>query len=163
MIGQSSKIEFKQGSTVTGVQIPAPISGKVSRISCPLVNQLGCGVSITPTTSQVTAPFNAHVIAIDISIGQIVLQAKNKLKLAIQLPFEYKQNLGLGIKILVKLGQAVTLDQPLMELNLYKMSHNSTPTHLYIFWLNAQTIKRIVVPRTHVEHGADPLFTLVTE
>lgn len=163
MIGQSNKIEFEQGATTSGVHITAPISGKVSDISCPFVKQLGCGVSIIPTTNQVIAPFSAHVIQIDVSLGQIVLQAKNKLKLAIQLPFEYKSNLGLGIKILVKQGQAVTLRQPLMELNLYKMSQNTKPIQLYMFWLNAQSIKRIIVPRTHVECGTDPLFTLVTE
>lgn len=159
----TDKIEFIQGNITEGIHILAPVSGKVTAISCPLIQELGTGVAITPTSEQIVSPINAQVIHIDFAIGQIVLLAKNKLKLVIQLPFKFVAQHGLGIKIDVQLGDTVTMNQPIMHLNIYKIGLTKAHFVVSVYWLNAHIIKRIVIPHSHVECGKDPLFTLVTK
>lgn len=154
-------IEFANALTNDGIHIASPISGKVSQLSCPLTTQMGQGVQITPTSDKIIAPFHGKIVQTNRLYGQVVIQAKNKLTLVCQLPFDVAESHGLGIKIHVSKGQVVNKNEPLVSFNLYKLKQQHPDIRVNIFWLNATRLERIVVPHRHVESGADPLFTLI--
>lgn len=156
-------IEFVNEPQSPNIPVGSPITGRVSEITCPLINQLGVGVEIKSSSREIKAPFSAIVVKTDVLLGQVILQAKNKLRLAVQLPVELIQHHGLGIKLHVKKGQQVQRNQIVCTVNWFAINQVINDAPVYVYWLNASGLKRILVPHNHVEAGQDILFNLITK
>jgi len=157
----NSIINFSDPGAVTGIKIISPASGRVEAISSDDPNSIGEGIKIILESQKIISPINGRIMAVTPSHGQIIVQAKNKLRFQLQLPFDYSNFHGLGIRLNVKEGQAVNKGDRLMELDLYKIKFNLQPVPLYITLLTPDAFGRIDVPHRHVQFGQDTIFSLV--
>lgn len=146
---------------VAGIKVMAPISGEVTLLSAALSGGQLEGVSIKPSSHFVIAPFSGRVLDITPSHGQIIIQANNKVQFAIQLPEQYNQHLGEGLKIKVARGDSIEAGQDLMELDLYKIQHHLKPIALQFLLLDSRPFSRVLVPHKNVEAGKDIIFSLI--
>jgi PTS system glucose-specific IIA component len=161
-----SIVNFTTPDLAKGIQINAPASGKVINIAELPGNQsaylqAGEGVAIKIEGHQVNSPINGIVIDIIPSHGKVILQAKNKLRFLLQFPFENIEFNGVGIKPLVKKGQTISINTPLLTIDLYKMNKYIKPIFLYFILLDVKAFKSIEVFHKHVQIGTDPIFSLV--
>jgi len=161
-----SIVNFTTPDLAKGIKISAPASGKVVNISELLGNQTaylqaGEGVAIKIEGHQVNSPISGTVIDMVPSHGKVIIQAKNKLRFLLQFPFEYIEFNGVGIKALVKKGQTININAPLLTIDLYKMNQYIKPIFLYFILLDVKAFKSIEVFHKHVQIGTDPIFSLV--
>lgn len=161
-----SIVNFTTPDLAKGIQISAPTSGKVLNIAELAGDQsayLSCGegVAIKMEGHQVNSPISGTVIDIIPSHGKIIIQAKNKLRFLLQFPFEYIEFNGIGIKVLISIGQTITINQPVLNVDLYRMNQYLKPVYLYCILLDVNGFKSIEVFHKHVQVGTDPIFSLV--
>lgn len=146
---------------VSGIKIVAPASGEVSLLSQNIAGAAQEGVNIKLAGHHIISPFSGSITKIDPSFGQIVLKAKNNVRFVIQLPPDYAENMGEGIKLHVKEGQSVSAGQDLMTLDLYKVQLHLKPAVLQVILLDNTPFSRVLVPLKNVEAGKDILLCLI--
>lgn len=144
-----------------GIKVPTPASGKVELLSDPILSALGEGVEISVSSHQVVSPINGLVLNTQPSHGKIIIQAKNKLKFLLQLPTSYIEQHGIGIGCQVKIGDRVSVGDPLLNLDLYKIQQHLKPIILQFVVLDSSPFGRIQVPHKSVEVNQDIIFSLV--
>ncbi len=147
--------------SLQGIKIAAPATGKLSIIKDRMLLALGEGVVIELTKGSIASPFNAKVIDILPAHGKVILQAANKLRFLIQLPQHYAENMGLGIKLNVKVGDTVAAGQVIMELDLYKIQKHLKPVQLMFILLDSSIFGRVQVPHHNVQMMEDVAMSLV--
>ena len=161
-----SIVNFTTPDLAKGIKINAPASGQVVNIADLSGNQAtylqtGEGVAIKIEGHQVSSPINGVVIDIIPSHGKVIIQAKNKLRFLLQFPFECIEFNGTGINALVKKGQTININTPLLTVDLYKMNQYIKPVFLYFILLDVKAFKSVEVFHKHVQIGKDPIFSLV--
>lgn len=161
-----SIVNFTRPELAQGIKISSPATGNVVPVetlpgSNMAMTNLGQGVAIKLEGHGVNSPINGQVIEYIPSYGKLIIQAKNKLRFLLQLPIESIKFNGLGIQPLIKLGQNVTIGQPLLLLDLYKLQQMYKPVLLYVLLLDHKKFKAIDVPHKHVVVGEDPIFSLI--
>ena len=161
-----SIVNFTTPDLAKGIQISAPASGKVINIAELPGNQTaylqaGEGVAIKIEGHQVNSPISGTVVDITPSHGKVIIQAKNKLRFLLQFPFDYIEFNGSGIKALVKKGQTININTPLLTVDLYKINQYIKPVFLYFILLDVKAFKSMEVFHKYVQIGTDPIFALV--
>lgn len=161
-----SIVNFVNDVPNQGLSVLSPASGQIESIeNIPGANHtfkyVGEGVAIKLEGQNVHAPIGGKVVDIAPSNGKVIIQAKNKIRFLLQLPFSHTSMNGLGIKLRVKLGQTVELGQLLFELDLYKIKLKTKPVLLYFLILDHQKFKSIEVVKRHIEAAKDPIFSLL--
>lgn len=164
-----SIVNFTSHEQAQGLKIPSPASGKIDAIDGVDVDEqdtfvlsmMGQGVAITIDSKDVVSPIKGRVLEWHPSLGKVVIQAANKLRFLIQLPFSYSVHHGLGITSHIREGQIVEVNQPLMTLDLYKIQLVQKPIVLFFILLDHKLIKSIDVFNKRVSAGVDVVFFLV--
>jgi phosphotransferase system IIA component len=164
----NSLVNFVPDFSAHAIRIPAPASGQINRIeSLPGAHHcfkyIGEGVAIQLEGQKVYSPINGRVIQVLPSFGKIVIQAKNKMRILLQLSLQHIELKGLGIKLRVKTGQIVEVGQALFELDLYKIRLQLKPVSLYFLLIDHQKFKSIEAVRRHVEAIHDPVISLLPQ
>lgn len=161
-----SIVNFTTPDLAKGIKINAPASGKVFNIADLNYNQsvylqAGEGIAIKIEGHQVNSPISGIVTDVIPSHGKVIIQAKNKLRFLLQFPFECIEFNGAGIQTLVKKGQNININTPLLTVDLYKMNQYIKPVFLYFILLDVKAFKSVEVFHKHVQIGKDPIFSLV--
>jgi len=157
----NSIVHFTTPDKTNGINIPSPASGKVLPIDVDDPANAGDGVKIRLEGQRVASPINGDILEISPCHGKVLIQAKNKLRLLIYLPFEYGEFHGLGINPKVAEGHSVKKGQTLLELDLFKIQRKLKPADLYVVLLSTDVFKQINVPHKYVECACDTLFSLI--
>jgi len=156
-----SIVRFSSPESISGINIIAPASGRIAVIEDSDQNRLGQGVKINLESQSIISPINGQVVDVSPAHGRVLLRAKNKLLFLLQLPQEYSDFHGQGLRLTVKVGQAITKGMVILELDLFKVKLNLQPLPLYVSVINTDAFRRIEVPYKYVEKGQDTLFSLV--
>ena len=143
------------------IAIIAPATGQVYKIEGNEFLSLAEGIKIKLENEQIISPIKGKVLDIHPSCGKLIIETSNHLKFQLQLPNEYSQFMGLGIKPLVKKGQSIQIKTPLLQLDLYKIKLKMKPIFLYFMTMNNERFQAIEVPHKHVTVGEDIIFSLL--
>jgi phosphotransferase system IIA component len=160
MLLVNSIVDFTKKVDSLGIKIVAPATGKVLPIEQAKFEYLGEGVKIQLEGNQIVTPVSGTIVELNPSQGKIVVQTNNKLRFLIEFDDALHEHHGLGIKSLVKLGQAVKARQPVLQFDLYQLNQNAIPQVLTFVLLTYESFRSIHVPHTRVSAGQDAIFSL---
>ena len=120
----------------------------------------GEGIAIKPSGYQVLAPFAGTMLHFPELANQIRLQAKNGLRLQIQLGIDSHLMMGEGFKRIIKQGETFEQGQLLAEFSLVKMKRQLPSILCPITLLNSDKIKGIQGHYFQVIAAEDKIMTV---
>ena len=147
------------------IGIFSPLTGKVVPLNeVPhalfTARMFGEGIAIKPSGYQVLAPFAGTMLHFPELANQIRLQAKNGLRLQIQLGIDSHLMMGEGFKRIIKQGETFEQGQLLAEFSLVKMKRQLPSILCPITLLNSDKIKGIQGHYFQVIAAEDKIMTV---
>jgi PTS system glucose-specific IIA component len=154
-----------QPSHKKAIDISSPLTGKVVPMdevphTLFTARMFGEGIAIKPTGYQVLAPFAGTMLHFPELANQLRLQAKNGLRLQIQLGIDSHLMMGEGFKRVVKQGETFEQGQLLAEFSLVKMKRQLPSILCPITLLNSDKVKGIQAHYFQVVAGEDKIMTV---
>jgi len=147
------------------IDIFSPLTGKVAPLdevphALFTARMFGEGIAIKPSGYQVLAPFAGTMLHFPELANQLRLQAKNGLRLQIQLGIDSHLMMGEGFKRIIKQGETFEQGQLLAEFSLVKMKRQLPSILCPITLLNSDKVKGIQGHYFQVIAGEDKMMTV---
>lgn len=144
-------LHFELKSPISGVIVP------IYKIPDPLFSQesMGKGISIDPTSQILVSPCSGTVVQLHSAHHALTIQTEDGIEILIHIGIDSVQMKGRGFHPLIKIGDQVNVQTPLIKFDADLVAHEATSLLTQIIILNSELLSNIKIYSGVVKAGDD--------